>query len=122
VINGLKRLSGAKDVSQDDFAKGVGTFLVKFEEFPKTRQAEIRKEIGGYKLDSVSAKLTTKVVSKDAAWFAGDIALANPKDADLLKDVAAKAEETWVLSGALTEDEKGNRLLTLSKAAVAEKK
>ena len=84
--------------------------------------AEIRKEIGSYKLDQVSAKLTSKVTSKDSAWFVGDIALANPKDGDLLKEISGKAEETWVLSGALTEDEKGNRLLTLSKAAVVEKK
>ena len=122
MINGLKRLSGAKEVSQDDFVKGVGTFIVTFDELPKTKMAEIRKEIGGYKLDKVVARITSKVVEKDKKWSAGDLALDNPKDADLLKDVAAKAEESWVLTGALTEDEKGNRLLTLSKVAVAEKK
>jgi hypothetical protein len=116
VINGLTRLSGAKKVSQDDFQKGTGIYIVSFEEIPKVKMAEIQKELGGYKLVKVEAKITSKVAKMDEKWFAGDWALANAKDVDPMKDVAAKPEEVWLLTGLLSEDDKGGRTLTLSKA------
>ena len=33
----LKRLSGAKEVVQDDYAQGVGTYVVSFGENPKVK-------------------------------------------------------------------------------------
>ena len=33
-MDGLKRLSGAKEVSQDDFSAGVGTYIVTFDSLP----------------------------------------------------------------------------------------
>lgn len=117
----MKRLSGAKGASQDDFVKPIGVFLVNFDELPKTKMADIKKVLGNYKLDKVEAKLTSKAVEKDKKWYVGDIALETSKEGDLLKEVAAKAEQMWVLSGVLTEDDKGNRTLTLAKAEPAKK-
>ena len=58
-MNGLKRLSGAKDVSQDDFSAGVATFIVTFDAQPKVKLADVQKEVGKYKLDQVKMKFTT---------------------------------------------------------------
>ena len=117
----MKRLSGANGASQDDFQKPIGVFLVNFDVVPKTKFAEIKSVIGKYKLDKVEAKITSKVAQKDGKWHAGDIALENPKEGDLLKEVGEKAGALWVLSGVLTEDDKGSRTLTLAKAEQAKK-
>ena len=93
-----------------------------FAAVPKTKMAEIKSVIGKYKLDKVEAKITSKVAQKDGKWQAEDLTLQNPKDGDLLKEISEKAGAMWVLSGTLTEDDKGNRTLTLSKVAAAEKK
>jgi hypothetical protein len=116
-MDGLKRLSGAKEVSQDDFSAGVGTYIVSFEAPPKIKIADIKKEIGKYKIEEIRLKITTKAEGTKA----GDLTLANPKDGDLLKEVAALKGKLLVLSGVLSEDDKGNRTLTLSKVAEAAK-
>ena len=115
-MNGLKRLSGAKDVSQDDFSAGVATFIVTFDAPPKVKMADVKKQVGKYKLEQVKMKFTT-----DAPEGAkvGDLTLANPKDEDLLKEAAALKGKKVVLSGVLTEDDKGAQTLTLSKVAEA---
>ena len=115
-MNGLKRLSGAKDVSQDDFQAGVATFIVTFDAQPKVKMADIKKEVGKYKLDVVKMKFTT--AAPEGAKV-GDLTLANPKDEDLLKEVAGLKGKKVVLSGVLTEDDKGAQTLTLSKVAEA---
>ena len=115
-MNGLKRLSGAKDVSQDDFSAGTATFIVTFDAQPKVKMADIRKEVGKYKLDQVKMKFTT--MAPEGAK-AGDLTLANPKDEDLLKEVATLKGKKVVLSGVLAEDDKGAQTLTLSKVAEA---
>jgi hypothetical protein len=114
-MDGLKRLSGAKEVSQDDFSAGVGTYIVTFEAPPKVKIADIKKEIGKYKIEEIRLKITTKAEGNKA----GDLTLANPKDGDLLKEVEALKGKMLVLSGVLSEDDKGNRTLTLSKVAEA---
>jgi hypothetical protein len=114
-MDGLKRLSGAKSAAQDDFNKGTGTYVVTFDAPPKVKMADIKKEMGKYKLESVKLKIT--VVASGAT--AGDIALANPKDDDLLKTVEGQKGKKVVLSGLLSEDDKGKQTLTLSKVTEA---
>ena len=112
-MNGLKRLSGAKDVSQDDFSAGVATFIVTFDAPPKVKMADVKKEVGKYKLDQVKMKFTT-----DAPEGAkvGDLTL---KGEEQLKELAGLKGKKVVLSGVLTEDDKGAQTLTLSKVAEA---
>src|SRR5215831_16155808 len=102
-MNGLKRLSGAKEVAQDDFSAGVGTYVVSFEAPPKVKLADIKKEIGKYKVEQVKLKFTTAAPEGNKV---GDLTLANPKDEDLLKELAGLKGKKVVLSGVLTEDDK----------------
>ena len=112
-MNGLKRLSGAKDVSQDDFSAGVATFIVTFDAPPKVKMADVKKEVGKYKLDQVKLKFTTPAPEGEKV---GDLTL---KGDDVLKEVAALKGKKVVLSGVLTEDDKGAQTLALSKVAEA---
>lgn len=104
---------------QDDFQKGTGIYIVRFAAVPAVKLADIQKAAGGYKVTAVGAKLVSKVAEKDGKWWAGAIALANPKEDDCLKVVREMREKTLALSGVLSEDEKGNQTLTLSKVAEA---
>lgn len=113
-MNGLKRLSGAKEVSQDDFSGGVATFLVSFEAPPAVKMADIQKGVGKYKLDQVKMKLTTMAPEGNKV---GALTLANPKDEDLLKEAQGLKGKKVVLSGVLSEDNAGAQTLTLSKVA-----
>jgi hypothetical protein len=112
-MNGLKRLSGAKDVSQDDFQAGVATFIVTFDAPPKVKLADVKKEVGKYKLDQVKMKFTTE--APEGAKV-GDLTL---KGDDVLKELAGLKGKKVVLSGVLTEDDKGAQTLNLSKVAEA---
>lgn len=98
---------------QDDFAQGVGTFIVSFGENPKVKVADIKKELGKFEIVSVRAKVTAAVTEKDGACWAAGYKLANSKDEDLLSKVKGKSTP-FVLTGMVTEDEKG-ATLTLSK-------
>ena len=119
-MKGLARLSGAKGpAEQDDFQKGTGIYIQKFDGNPKVKEADIKKVLGNYKLVKVQAKITSKVAEKDGKWTAGAFALANPKDDDCLKVVKEMKEKTLVLSGVVSEDDKGNQTLTLAKVAEA---
>lgn len=109
----LKRLSGAKEVVQDDFSQGVGTYVVSFGENPKVKVADIKKELGKFELLGVKAKVTSAVTEKDGACWAAGYRLANPKDEDLLSKAKGKSTP-FVLTGTVTEDEKG-QTLTLTK-------
>jgi hypothetical protein len=109
----LKRLSGAKDVIQDDFSQGVGTFIVSFGENPKVKVADIKKELGKFELVGVKAKVTGAVTEKDGACWAAGYKLANSKDEDLLSKVKGKTTP-FVLTGMVTEDASG-MTLTLTK-------
>lgn len=111
MTNGLKRLSGAKNVTQDDFQRGVGTFVVTFDAVPAVTPGDVQKALGKFKLEGVGLRITS--VIEDAAHVGG-IALANPKEGDLLKDVAALKGKKALLTGTLTADDKGQRTLTLS--------
>lgn len=126
-MNGLKRLSGAKDVEPDaPVQSGKGSWIVHFEGQPKVALKAISEAVGKYKVEAVKAKITSKVVEKDKGFMAGDIALANGKEKDapdVLKEVAAFVKEkkdTLVLRGVLTEDDKGKQTLVLTR--VDEKK
>jgi hypothetical protein len=112
-MNGLKRLSGAKDVSQDDFSAGVATFIVTFDAPPKVKLADVQKEVGKYKLDQVKMKFTT--TAPEGAKV-GDLTL---KGDEQLKELAGLKGKKVVLSGVLTEDATGAQTLALSKVAEA---
>ena len=114
-MSGLKRLSGAKAVSQDDFVKGCGTYIVTFDAPPTTSVASVKKELGKFKLDEVKLKITVTAPEGDKI---GELALAGDACLKELKELKGKKV---VLSGVLTDkDEEGkSRLLTLSKVAEA---
>lgn len=112
----LKRLSGAKNATQDDFAKGVGTYVVEYDAMPKVKIADIKKEVGKYEIVKVALKVTATVEGNKL----GDITLVNPKDEDLLKEIAANKGKKLVISGGLEEDAKGVQTLTLSRVVVAQ--
>ena len=127
MYGGLKRLSGAKDVEMGaPVTKGAGSWVVNFTEQPKVKMADIKKELAKYKIDKVTAKITATVTEKDKAYSAGDLALANGKDAgDVLADLAkllAEKKVKLVLSGLLSEDDKGKQTLALTKVAEPDKK
>ena len=111
-MNGLKRLSGAKEVSQDDFSGGVGTYIVTFDAPPKATVADVKKEMGKYKLEEVRLKIT---VTAPEGTKIGDLTLAGD---ECLKELQGLQGKKVVLSGVLT-DEGSGRKLTLTKVAEA---
>ena len=111
-MDGLKRLSGATKVAQDDFSAGVGTYIVSFDALPTATVADVKKEIGKYKVEEVRLKITVKAPEGNKV---GDITLAGD---DCLKELKELKGKKVVLSGVLTDDGKG-RLLTLSKVSEA---
>ncbi|MBI3855912.1 MAG: hypothetical protein HY293_09515 [Planctomycetes bacterium] len=113
-MDGLKRLSGAKEVSQDDFAAGVGTYIVHFDAPPKVSIADVKKNVGKYKVEEIRLKITVKAPAEGKQ--VGDLTLAGD---DQLKELAALKGKMVVLSGVLSEDDKGKQTLTLSKVAEA---
>ncbi len=117
-MTSLKRLSGAKEVSQDDFSGGVATFIVKFDAPPAVTIAQIKKEVGKYKVDKVGLKLTGKAVEKDKVWMLGNVALTG----EMTSKVAELKGKTIIVSGALSEDDKGKQSLELSKVEELAKK
>lgn len=115
-MNGLKRLSGAKEVAQDDFSAGVGTYVVSFEAPPALKMADIKKSVGKYKIEQVRLKITTMAPEGNKV---GALTLANPKGEDLLKEAQGLKGKKVVLSGVLSEDDAGAQTLTLSRVAEA---
>jgi len=81
---------------------------------PVVTMAGIKKEVGKFKVDKVTMKITSKVTEKDKMYFAGTIALADAAgDAD---DCIVKAKKTLlVLTGVLIEDDKGKQKLEMTK-------
>lgn len=99
---------------QDDFEKGTGVYIQKFEGNPRVKLADIQKRVGDYKVVKVQARITALAAEQDGKWRAGTFTLANPKEEDWLKVVSEMKGKTLVLSGAISEDDKGNQTLTLS--------
>ena len=111
-MDGLKHLSGAKEVSQDDFSNGVGVYVVTFDGIPAVKVADVKKEAGKYTLEEVRMKLTTKAPEGHKV---GDISLTGD---DCLKELKELKGKKVVLSGVLTDDAKG-RNLALTKVSEA---
>src|SRR6185295_17743528 len=111
-MDGLKRLSGAKEVAQDDFSAGVGTYIVSFDALPAAKVADVKAAIGKYKVEEVRLKFTTKAPEGDKV---GDLTLAG---ADQLKELKELQGKKVLLSGVLTDGDKG-RTLTLTKVSEA---
>jgi hypothetical protein len=117
-MESLKRLSGAKEVSQDDFSNGVGTYAIKFDAPPAVKMADISKEIGKYKLEKVTQKLTGKAVEKNKAWMLGATTLTG----DMTSKLAELKGKVVIVVGTLTEDAKGKQCLELSSVEEVAKK
>ena len=112
-MDGLKRLSGAKAVSQDDFSAGVGTYIVTFDTIPTVTLADVKKEAAGkYTLEEVKLKITTKAPEGTKV---GDITLSGD---DCLKELQELKGKKVVLSGVLSDEGKG-RKLALTKVSEA---
>ena len=98
-MDGLKRLSGAKEVSQDDFQAGVATYIVTFDATPKATVADVKKEVPAkYKIEEVRLKITTK------AGFINDVTdfVANPPALVALTGVQPGQSVEFDLSGSGT--------------------
>ncbi len=107
-MDGLKRLSGAKEVSQDDFSGGVGTYIVTFDAPPAAKVADVKAVLGKYKIEEVRLRITTTAPEDGKV---GDLTLAGEEG---LKQLAELKGRKVLLSGVLTDVDKG-RTLTLSK-------
>jgi hypothetical protein len=105
-------------VTQEDFSGGVATFLVKFDAPPAVKMADIKKEVGKYNIDKVGMKLTGKAAEKDKGWSIGNVALTG----DMTSKLAELKGKTVVVTGALTEDEKGKQSLALASVEELKKK
>jgi hypothetical protein len=117
-MTSLKRLSGAKEVSQDDFSGGVATFIVKYDAPPVITKAAVQKEIGKYKLDKIALKVTGKPTEKNKAWYVGDFAITG----EMAPKVAELHGKPVVVVGTLVEDDKGKQSLEATKVEEAAKK
>jgi hypothetical protein len=84
--------------------------------------ASIKKEVGKYKLDKVGMKLTgkavEKTVEKNKVWTIGATTLTG----DLTSKVAELKGKVIVVTGALTEDDKGKQSLALASVDEVTKK
>jgi hypothetical protein len=93
----------------DDYQPGVGLFSVTFEKPPLLKPSDVARELGRYKLDRLRAKITAAVELKDGVLWAGGYRLSK-------EDVAVKPASTYLLTGVVSEDERGVLTLTLTKA------
>jgi len=105
-------------VTQEDFNAGVATFQVKFDAPPAVKMADIKKEVGKYKVDKVAMKLTGKAVEKDKAWSIGNVALTG----DMTSKLAELKGKPVIVAGAMTEDDKGKQSLALTSVEELKKK
>ena len=109
-------------MAQDDFANGVGTYLVSFDAVPAVKMADIKKELGKFKLEKVAFKLTAKVVEKDRKYSAGAFELKGSEEVlAKLADFLKAKKSLLVLVGDLSEDEKGKQAITLASVSEPEK-
>jgi hypothetical protein len=125
----LKRLAGAVSVSQDDFANGVGTYIVKFgPQAPALPMAAIKKETGSYSINGIELKLTGKVTAKKdkdvEKYYLGAVELVKGASEDpykkLVELVTAK-KTILVVAGVLKEDDKAKQSLELTAAGEPDK-
>lgn len=91
---------------------------MKFEAAPAVTMASIKKEVGKYKLDKVGMKLTGKAVEKNKVWMIGTVALTG----DMTAQVAELKGKVLIVTGALTEDDKGKQSLALASVEELKKK
>lgn len=123
MINSLKRLDGAKRVQQDDFNKGVATFIVTFDQPFAGTTADVKKVVGKYKVDKVEVKITARVSLKKDNWYAGKYQLVGSDD--MLAKLAEykKARKTLlVLYGLLKDEDPKAQKLELTKIAEISRK
>ena len=105
-------------MTQEDFTAGVATFQVKFDAPPAVKMADIKKEVGKYKLDKVGMKLTGKAVEKSKVWMIGNVALTG----DMTAQVAELKGKVIIVTGAMSEDDKGKQSLALASVEEMPKK
>lgn len=96
----------------------MATFLVKFDAPPAVTSAQIKKEVGKYKVDKIGMKLTGKAVEKNKVWMIGAVALTG----DQTSKVAELKGKVLIVTGTLSEDEKGKQSLELASVEELTKK
>ena len=114
MIISLKRLSGAERVVQDDFNKGIGVFRVIFKAPPTVKIADVKKELGKYKLDKVEFKITGRIKKVRNKFAIGNWLLEGPpgesKDNPMAKIAELqKSRKICIIWGLVKEDEKGKQ-------------
>ena len=87
---------------------------------PVVKIADVKKELGKFKLEKVAFKITSKVTEKDKQYSAGTFLLKDaPDDADdciaKVADFLKAKKSMLVLTGLLAEDDKGKQTLELTK-------
>lgn len=105
-------------MSQEDFNAGVAVFLVKFNAPPAVPMAAIKKEVGKYTLDKVGMKLTGKAAEKNKVWHLGNVALTG----DMTAQVAELKGKVIIVTGVLSEDDKGKQSIALASVEESKKK
>ena len=91
---------------------------MKFDAPPAVTMATIKKEVGKYKVDKVGMKLTGKATQKKEDWYLGTMQLTG----DMTSKVAELKGKTIIVSGALSEDDKGKQSLELTSVDEVTKK
>ena len=80
--------------------------------------AAIKKEVGKFTVDKVGMKLTGKAVEKNKAWTLGAVTLTG----DMTSKVAELKGKVIIVTGILSEDQKGKQQLALASVEEVTKK
>jgi hypothetical protein len=91
---------------------------VTFDAPPAVTVTAIKKEVGKFKVDKVGMKLTGKAVEKNKVWMMGAVALTGEQTSK----VAELKGKVLIVTGTLTEDEKGRQSLELASVEELPKK
>ncbi len=96
-------------MSLDEFANGRGVFLVTYAAPPAIKLADVKAQTGNFAIESVSLKLTGKVIQKKELYYLGAVELVKGTDEAVftkLTDLVKAKKSLLVVSGTLKEDDK----------------
>ena len=96
----------------------MATFLVKFGAPPAVTTAQIKEKVGKYTIDKIGMKLTGKASEKNKVWMLGNVALTG----DMTSKVAELKGKLIIVTGTLSEDDKGKQSLALASVDEVTKK
>lgn len=83
---------------------------MKFDAAPAVTTAQIKTQVGKYTIDKIGMKLTGKAAEKNKVWMIGNVALTG----DMTSKVAELKGKVLIVTGTLSEDEKGKQSLALA--------